>query len=315
MDGNIQMMMDWRGYWVATPTPFTLEGAIDLRGMESLLDLYISQGVHGIVVNGSTGEWCSQDNNERKIVAALAVKHIAGRIPCVVGISSYTPKEVIDLAQHAKSIGACGVMITPPPYYNLTEDEIFNFYSIINSDLAIPIMIYNWPRGVGVDMSENLLIKLTNLSEVVAIKESSGSDVKTIIVLKRLIEERKRIRFFARFIHPEGSQHLQEIGGDGNIDGGGLGAPFAVRFFNSWWMRDSESMKINSVAYANLSSELINTDYSGKYGSPIAQLKACMRILNQPGGFVRPPLMDIHNTKVLSQLNSVLARNLSSSNI
>lgn len=300
------MNLSWRGYWVASPTPFTLKGAIDYTAMQSLLDLYISQGVHGIVVNGSTGEWCSQDHAERKKLAELAVKQVAGRIPCVIGTSSYIPNEVIDLAQHAVSIGACGVMITPPPYYNLTEDEIYNFYKTINDHISIPIMVYNWPRGVGVDMSENLLVQLANLSEVAAIKESSGNEIKTIEVLKRLLEERKSIRFFARFIHPQGSKYLQELGGDGNIDGGGLGARYAVRFYDSWWKNDSADMEINSLAYANFSSKLINADYSGKYGSPISQLKACMRILSQPGGYVRPPLMDIYDQKVLNQLKNIL---------
>jgi 4-hydroxy-tetrahydrodipicolinate synthase len=239
---------------------------------------------------------------------------VGGRIPCVVGVSSYTPKEVIDLAQHAISIGASGVMITPPPYYNLTEDEIYNFYKVINDHVSIPIMIYNWPRGVGVDMSAILLANLANLSKVIAIKESSGDEGKTIKVLEKLLDGRKSIKFFARFIHPEGSQYLQRVGGDGNIDGGGLGAKFAVRFYNAWWQKDSVSMKENSIAYANLSSKLIHSDYSGKFGSPIAQLKACMRILNQPGGFVRPPIMEINDAKVLSQLQSLLTSSIYTGN-
>jgi 4-hydroxy-tetrahydrodipicolinate synthase len=73
-------------------------------------------------------------------------------------------------------------------------------------------------------------------------------------------------------------------------------------------------MKENSIAYANLSSKLIHSDYSGKFGSPIAQLKACMRILNQPGGFVRPPIMEINDAKVLSQLQSLLTSSIYTGN-
>jgi 4-hydroxy-tetrahydrodipicolinate synthase len=114
------------------------------------------------------------------------------------------------------------------------------------------------------------------------------------------------VRFFARFIHPQGAEYLEKIGGDGNIDGGGLGAQYAVKFYNSWWEKDLPEMKINSKAYADFSSSLINSDYSGKFGSPISQLKACMRILNQPGGFVRPPLMEITDKNSLEQLAKIL---------
>jgi 4-hydroxy-tetrahydrodipicolinate synthase len=300
------MTIDWRGYWVASPTPFTSSGQPDLNEMGALLELYVSQGIHGVVVNGSTGEWCSQSAVERKEIAAKSVTQVNNRIPVVIGASAYTPNEVIDLANHASSVGADGIMVTAPPYYNLTEDEIFNFFQLIDSNVRIPVMVYNWPRGIGVDMSEELLVKLGKLPSVAAIKESSGDESKTIRVLQTLMAESVDVRFFARFIHPQGAEYLARIGGDGNIDGGGLGAQYAVKFYNSWWEKDLSEMKTNSEAYADFSSSLINSDYSGKFGSPISQLKACMRILNQPGGYVRPPLMEVTDRKSIEQLTKIL---------
>jgi dihydrodipicolinate synthase/N-acetylneuraminate lyase len=302
----VQMTLDWRGYWVASPTPFTVEGAIDFPAFKSLIDFYVTQGIHGLVVNGSTGEWCSQGEAERKGLAAIAVEQVAGRIPIIIGASAYTATEVINLANHALSIGASGIMVTPPPYYNLTESEIYNFYRFIDNQVAIPIMVYNWPRGIGVDMSETLLVKLGKLPQIVAIKESSGDEDKTISVLKRIIAESIDVKFFARFIHPRGAEFLQTVGGDGNIDGGGLGAQYAVGFYESWWRNDTTVMQMNSVAYSDFSSQLINSDYSGKFASPISQLKACMRLLGQPGGYVRPPLMDIFDTDILARLEAIL---------
>ena len=113
--GVLLVSINWRGYWVASPTPFTRNGQIDYDKMHALLELYISQGVHGLVVNGSTGEWCSQSIEERKELALKAVEQVGKRIPTVIGVSSYTPGEVLDLANHASLVGADGVMITPPP--------------------------------------------------------------------------------------------------------------------------------------------------------------------------------------------------------
>lgn len=300
------MTINWHGYWVASPTPFNADNSINFEQMGDLLELYIAQGVHGVVVNGSTGEWCSQTTMERMQLAESSVKTVAKRIPIVIGVSAYTPEAVIDLADQAYSVSANGIMLTPPPYYNLTQEEIYNFYSVIAKNISLPIMIYNWPRGVGVDMSEELLVDLGKLPQVAAIKESSGDEQKTIRVLRKLLSESVDVKFFARFIHPQGSEYLQKIGGDGNIDGGGLGAKFAVKFYNSWWEKDLEEMNKNSLAYSEFSSKLINSDYSGKFGSPISQLKANMRILNQPGGFVRPPLMEITDEEILGEFRKIL---------
>lgn len=300
------MSLGWRGYWVATPTPFTVGGDFDSVAMQALVEMYISQGVHGLVVNGSTGEWCSQSFEERRVVANTAVNQVAGRIPVVVGASAYTAQDVIEIAGHATTAKASGVMITPPPYYNLTENEIYNFYRVIETQVDIPIMVYNWPRGIGVDMSEDLLVRLAKLDQVVAIKESSGDEDKTIRVLRSLLADDVDVKFFARFIHPKGSEYLQTIGGDGNIDGGGLGAQYAVNFYNAWWKKERDVMNMNSVAYADFASQLMNPDYSGKFGSPISQLKACMRLLGQPGEYVRPPLLDIFDNSILQQLSEIL---------
>jgi dihydrodipicolinate synthase/N-acetylneuraminate lyase len=73
-------------------------------------------------------------------------------------------------------------------------------------------MAYNWPRGIGVDMSQDLIIKIAKLSSVAAIKESSGDEIKTIRVLESLLARAIDVQFFARFIHPKGSEYLEKIG-------------------------------------------------------------------------------------------------------
>src|SRR5699024_7243675 len=106
----------WRGYWPAAPTPYTADGKLDENALVRLLALYVDQGVHGVLINGTTGEWFSQTRAERRRVAEIAVATVAGRIPVVVGCTSYTPGETIELAREVKAIGADGALATPPPY-------------------------------------------------------------------------------------------------------------------------------------------------------------------------------------------------------
>jgi dihydrodipicolinate synthase/N-acetylneuraminate lyase len=144
--------VDWAGYWPAAPTPFTAEG-LDEPGLRELMELYVANGVHGVLINGSTGEWFSQTPTERRRVAEVAIEAVAGRVPVVIGVTAYTGTEAADLARHAESAGAAGVLATPPPYVHPSPDEIVEFYRALSESTALPFMVYNWPRGVSVDMA------------------------------------------------------------------------------------------------------------------------------------------------------------------
>lgn len=289
----------WRGYWVAAPTPFAADGALDLDAWAELLELYIRQGVHGVVVNGTTGEWFSQSDAERTGLARAAVEVVDGRMPVVVGVTAYTPGAAAALAVQAAEAGADGVLATPPPYVHPSDDEIVAYYAVIAEASAVPLMVYNWPRGTAVDMSVDLLGRLAELDGVVAVKESTGDELKALQALERLGSS---VRFFGRFIHRRGMAAIRELGGDGNIDGGGVGAPFAVPYFEALWAGDLKAARRCSASYQRLVAALVNPDYSAKFASPTAQLKAVMRLLGQPGGYVRPPLLELTDPAALAEL-------------
>lgn len=278
----------WRGYWPAAPTPYTADGRLDEDGLARLLALYVDQGVHGVLINGTTGEWFSQTRSERRRVAEIAVATVAGRIPVVIGCTSYTPAETIELGQEVKAIGADGALATPPPYSHPSQAEIYAFYETVTHAVEIPWMAYNWPRGTAVDISVETASRLADLPNIVAIKDSTGDELKCMATVEAVAG---RVRAFGRFIHPRGMAFMLGVGGDGNIDGGGLGAPFAVPFYNGVFAGNIEVARGFGAQYAHLVSLLVNTDYSSKFASPTSQLKAAMNILGQPGGSVRPPLL------------------------
>jgi len=280
----------WRGYWPASPTPFSQTGEVDLPALQGTIRMYIDHGAHGVLVNGTTGEWWSQTISERKDVAHAAVEAVKSAIPVVVGITHFVLDKAVELAESAASSGADGVLSTVPPYVHPTDPEVLAWYRALAERSPLPVMVYNWPRGVGVDLSVDLLAELAQIDNVVAIKESSGDELKTLTALERLGDE---VRFFARFISRRGLAMLQEIGGDGNIDGGGIGAVFGSEYYEAVWRGDLARARDLATRYQAVSAALVHTDYSGKFGSPVAQVKAVMRMLGQPGGYVRPPLLDV----------------------
>ena len=106
MDRN---SIDWKGYWPASPTPFKENGDLDLETFGKLIDWYLDCGMHGIFINGTTGEWFSQTIDERKELIEFVLDRVANRIPVVVGITTFTARDSIPLGVHAMAAGAAGV--------------------------------------------------------------------------------------------------------------------------------------------------------------------------------------------------------------
>jgi dihydrodipicolinate synthase/N-acetylneuraminate lyase len=300
MDRNT---VDWRGYWPAAVTPFAADGRLDETALTQVLKLYLHQGVHGILVNGTSGEWTSQSPSERRRVAELAVETVNNQVPVVIGCTSFTAAETIGLAKHAQDIGAAGAMSTPPPYVHPSDEEIVRFYADINDATDIPLMAYNWPRGTAIDIGVHTAARIADLEHVVAIKNSTADWSNVLDSMEQLSE---RVRLFASVINRRGLGALRELGADGYIDGGAIGAPFAVPFFEAVWAEDWEAARTYADSYWKLTIGWVTADFGGRYGGPQAQVKAAMALLGQPGGTVRPPLLPLQDPERLAQLAEFL---------
>jgi 4-hydroxy-tetrahydrodipicolinate synthase len=168
-------MKTFSGSYTVTITPFTPGGAaIDYEAWKRFLDWQLACGVPGIIILGTTGEFLTLTDDERGEFVEATVKHIAGRIPVMVGsMNAYTPNAV-RYSRQAQDLGADGLMIIPPYYYTPTDDEIFNYYKAICEGCDLPIMLYNNPFTSNVDMSAKLVGRLTKaFPQIRYIKEAS----------------------------------------------------------------------------------------------------------------------------------------------
>ena len=199
--------------------------------------------------------------------------------------------------------GPPGATATPPPYAHPTDAEVVRFFTTVTDAVDIPWMVYNWPRGTAVDLAVSTCVQLADLDRVVALKDSTADELKSAQTCEAVAGS---IRFFGRFIHRRGMALARELGGDGNIDGGGLGAAFAVPYFEALWRDDLDTARKLGVAYGDLMGRLITADYSGRFASPTAQIKAAMNLLGQPGGRVRPPLADVDDDATLAAIAAAL---------
>lgn len=295
--------VDWKGYWVAAPTPFTATGALDEAGWREILRLYLRQGVHGVLVNGTTGEWFSQTDAERRRVAEITVEELRGKMPVVIGCTTFTAATTIALGQHARDIGADGLLSTAPPYVAPTPREIVAYFRAISDAVDLPIMVYNWARGVSVEITWETAVELAKIDRVVAIKDSTTNAMQAFATLEKVSSQ---VRIFGGFINRLGIAVLTGLGGDGNIDGGGLGADFAVACYRAIWRGDIPAAQRAADQYVALMKQLIRPDWSGAIASPQCQIKAAMNMLGQPGGYPRPPLLAIEDAGDLAKLRNIL---------
>lgn len=178
-------MKKLRGVYAVMLTPFKEDESVDEETLRSLINWLIEKGVHGIICTGSTGEFASLSDEERRSVVDITMEESRGRVPVLVGSAANSTRHTILHSQHAESVGADGLMIVHPYYCRPNEDELYEHYKAVAKSVHIPIMIYNNPATSGVDMRPELLARLAEIDNISYVKEASG-DIRRIGQIKRL---------------------------------------------------------------------------------------------------------------------------------
>lgn len=282
--------VDWRGYIPAIVTPFTRDGALDLKGFGTMLEWLYGEGMHGLVVAGTTGEWTSMTPDERCQLFTAAGRQLGSRLPLIAGCTAFTAREVIGYARHAATVGFQGILVTPPPYIRPSADEIHRFYADISAESPLPICVYNWPPGTGIDMPLPLLARLADIPNVVAIKQSTGD-------LRRFVEAffalKDRVLVFGHSMDEHGLQLLRAAGGDGTMGAGAVLGRVHADFYNHLWAGNIEAARECGRKDRVIMEQWYTTELVGRFGSGPAILKAGLAARGIPAGHVRPPLLDV----------------------
>jgi len=179
------MAEKFKGVVAAMATPMTAEQEVDLARLEELTERLISGGVHGLAPLGSTGEFYALSPGERGSVARTVVQVTAGRVPVIVGANAGSTRDVIAFCQEAERLGADGVLLAPPYYSLPTEAELLEHFRAIADTICIPIMLYNYPGRAGVDLTPELVERLSEFDGIDYIKESSGDATRVTDILVR----------------------------------------------------------------------------------------------------------------------------------
>lgn len=164
----------FRGSCTALITPFR-DGAVDYKAFESFVDWQITEGTHGLVPVGTTGESPTLSHDEHKKVVEACVAVADKRVPVLAGAGSNSTAEAIDLARHAEASGADGVLVVTPYYNKPNQDGLYGHYRAIAKAVSLPIIIYNIPPRSVIDMSVETMTRLYDeFDNIVGVKDATA---------------------------------------------------------------------------------------------------------------------------------------------
>jgi len=161
------------GSIVALITPFK-NGAVDKDAFARLVEWHISEGTHGLVPCGTTGESPTLSHEEHMAVVEQCVKVSAGRVPVIAGAGSNNTAEALRLSQHAKNVGADGILVVTPYYNKPTQEGLYQHFKTINDEVDIPLVIYNIPPRSVIDMSVETMTRLSKLKNIMGVKDATA---------------------------------------------------------------------------------------------------------------------------------------------
>ena len=164
----------FRGAITALVTPFK-NGQVDEEALRNLIEFQIANGVDGLVPCGTTGESPTLSHDEHDRVIEMTIDAAKKRVPVIAGTGSNSTAEALRLTRHAYEAGANGALIACPYYNKPTQEGLYQHFELIAKNVPIPIIPYNIPGRTGINMSPELIARLAKISNIVGIKEASGS--------------------------------------------------------------------------------------------------------------------------------------------
>ena len=170
----------FRGSIVALVTPFR-DGVVDERACQALAEWHLSEGTHGFVPVGTTGESPPLSHPEHERVIELCVEAVGRRAPVIAGTGSNSTEEAISLTQHAKRAGADAALVVTPYYNKPTQDGLYAHYRAINDAVDLPLIIYNIPGRCVVDMTPETMGRLAKLPNIVGVKDATADIVRPLL--------------------------------------------------------------------------------------------------------------------------------------
>ena len=163
------------GVIVPILTPLNSDETVDIPSLRRLVNYLVDNGVHGIWVSGTTGEFAALSDTQRLISMEAATNEAAGRVTIIGNISGPSTQISLQMAMDVQEMGMDGIAVTPPYYYSHAQDELLTHYRHISDRCGLPLWVYNIPQTVKTAVAPNTIATLASEGAVVGVKDSSGA--------------------------------------------------------------------------------------------------------------------------------------------
>ncbi|WP_320910157.1 dihydrodipicolinate synthase family protein [Citrobacter farmeri] len=232
----------FHGVFPPVPTIVNAQGALDKKGMATLLDHLIANQVNGVLLLGSGGEFCHMTKEQRLEAAEFCVQHINHRIPVLLGISSTCAQDVIHYGLHADRLEVDAVLVLNPYYARLTDDYIYHHFKTVAESIKTPVILYNFPALTGQDLSIDLITRLAHdIPNIIGIKDT----VDNISHIREIINTVRPVRpdFVIFSGYDEYMMDTLIMGGNGGIPATANFAPqLTCGIYRAWCEKEYETL-------------------------------------------------------------------------
>lgn len=280
------MSIRFEGIFSPTITPLDEKERVDELGFVNQLNRLIDNGVHGIYLLGTSGEFTTLTNTERERAMDIATKAVGGRVPIICGVMDTSTQRVIENIETATQFGVDAVAATPGYYYPSTDDaDLIQFYQAVAGSTELPVFIYNIPSTVKTAIKPQVVVELADAYDnIVGIKDSSG-DWTTCLSLLALLGDRTDFTVMLGSHTAIGAAVL--FGADGGVISISNVAPKeSVALYNAAKARDIDEVH-------RLQKLLLRLSKMYTYGQGVSGMKACLEILGVCNAYTTSPLLPI----------------------
>jgi dihydrodipicolinate synthase/N-acetylneuraminate lyase len=276
------MAVVFRGVMQSTVTPLKDDFTPDLPTFEKLLDFHCRNGATAISWPHHKGESLNLTLDERKALAEVAVKAVAGRIPISIHVSTLAVEDSIELAQHAQKIGADAIIAITPYFWNPSQQALYDYYVRLATCMELPVIAYNSPRMLsGAEFTGDLIRRLIErLPNLIALKEASFNSEKFLEIARAAHELRPDFSMVTgvEFLAPS-----VPLGGVGCYSSAGAICPnLCQQLFDACMARESKRARELQMRLLRL-WDLLREQYP-------SSLKGGMVVMGRPVGPTSPPL-------------------------
>ncbi len=178
-----------KGSIVAIVSPMHEDGRLDFERYRALIDWHVAEGTSAIVAVGTTGESPTVDPDEHIELIRVAVEQAAGRVPVIAGTGGNSTREAVELTEGAARVGADATLQVVPYYNKPTQEGMRRHFETVAERGGLPVILYNVPGRTVADLSNDMVLRLAEVPNIIGLKESTGDIPRVSDLLARLPED------------------------------------------------------------------------------------------------------------------------------